>query len=169
MLRALKQPFWMKGNCWLYLQSWNSSRWHYSWSMFDIKPSLICQPKPLSTTQQVLLFQRATGWKCVGKSSIGLEGLAALRLILTVQSVEEGKKNSPKDAVCHSSWAYPHHPSLQPIMVLQFNWLGTRICLFKTTIILLQPLQKSKSLLCECWANAARLFQKGIVWGKSSR
>lgn len=46
------------------------------------------------------------------------------------------------------------------MMVLQFNWLGTKICLFKTANLLLQPLQKSKSLRDDCWANAARLFQK---------
>lgn len=69
------------------------------------------------------------------------------------------QKNSTKESIYHSNWAYPHHPSLQPMMPHQLNWVGTRICLFKTTNLLLQPLQKSESLLRDCWANAACLFQ----------
>ena len=103
------------------------------------------------------------GMTACGKKPHRSESLAALSFVLTVQSVEERTKkknpNSTKEAVCNSSWAYPHHPSLQPIVGLQFNWLGTRICLFKTTNLLLQPLQKSETLLRDCWANAARLFQ----------
>lgn len=116
------------------------------------------------------------GWRYVGKSSIGLRVLqrsaSFSRFKVSQNDKKRGKKekkkkpNCSKEAVCSSSWAYPHHPSLQPMVLLQFNWLGTRICLFKTTSLLLQPLQKSESLLRDCWANAAILFQKpwGIVW-----
>lgn len=54
------------------------------------------------------------------------------------------------------------------MMVLRFNWLGTSFCLFKTTNLLLQPSLKSKSLLRDCWANAARLFQnREELFGKN--
>jgi len=107
------------------------------------------------TTRQALLSQRATGMTARGEKKerkLHRSKVSALSASFSrfwsVDGEKRKKKNKIK-TVCHSSWAYATHttPSPQPMLLLQLVWLGTRICLFKTTNLLLQPLWKSKSLL----------------------
>lgn len=111
---------------------------------------------------------------CGKKSSVGLRALAPLGFVLTVQSKcwRRRKKNSPpprrrrRSAV--SAGSAHATPAGSQWRRYDLTDGGIRICLFKTANLLLQPLQKSKSLLRDCWAHAAHLFRRWEeLFGKS--